>query len=279
VKEEAIYRCHHAPCARALPRRVNFCPYCGTAQYAGVDPAARLTGADEVRARAQPETMPAAVDSAKSMAPSAGSAPAAGGARPDAANRGAGYPGSGAGAAATMSGAGAAAARAASPVPPAAPRVATPARPRQREPVRLRWWLLALAVLWAIWLVARPTDRKINARIDKAIALATGCQAREAQSALIALQSSRATPRQLQRLQQALNDAAAHCNRVRQRARAWREASNAIEAALNASSFDKAGVRLLAFTRRWGEDQETRELKARVDAGKRDHPLAVPEGR
>jgi hypothetical protein len=152
-----------------------------------------------------------------------------------------------------------------------------PALPPEREPIRLRWWLLALAALWAIWLVAKPTDKKIAARIDKAVALAIGCKASEAQSELIALRSTRATPQQLARLQQELNDAAAECKRARQRSKAWSDASAAVEAALASSSFEKARSRMSAFTRRWGEDEETRALKAKVDAAApREHPLASP---
>jgi hypothetical protein len=140
--------------------------------------------------------------------------------------------------------------------------------------------LLALAALWVIWLVAKPTDKKIEARIDKAVALAIECKASEAQSELIALRSTRATPQQLARLQQELNDAAAECKRARQRSKAWSDASAAVEAALAASSFEKARARLSAFTRRWGEDEETRAAKAKVDAAApREHPLASPEGR
>jgi hypothetical protein len=162
---------------------------------------------------------------------------------------------------------------AAAPRPGAAPL----ARPPEREPIRLRWWLLALAALWAIWLVAKPTDKKIVARIDKAVALAIECKAGEAQSELIALRSTRATPQQLARLQQELNDAAAECKRVRLRSKAWSDARAAVEAALASSSFEKARLRLAAFIRRWGEDEETRALKAKVDAAApREHPLASP---
>jgi hypothetical protein len=94
---------------------------------------------------------------------------------------------------------------------------ATPTRPPGREPIRLRWWLLALAVLWVIWFVAKPYSQKIDARIDRAISLAVECKASEAQSELIALRATKATPEQLERLQQALNDAAADCRHHRQR--------------------------------------------------------------
>jgi hypothetical protein len=289
VKDEAIYRCIHAACARALPRRVNFCPYCGIGQHAGADKEAhrRVGGgvppAPVVSAVAQvdfakPGAAPASM--AASAAPgyaatghsSAGPAHAAAqasaslgrsGGQPSAA------PGPGA---AGRPGPGVA------PPPPGA--ASLPARPPEREPIRLRWWLLALAALWAIWLVAKPTDKKIVARIDKAVALAIECKASEAQSELIALRSTRATPQQLARLQQELNDAAAECKRARLRSKAWSDASAAVEAALASSSFEKARVRLAGFIRRWGEDEETRALKAKVDAAApRAHPLASPGGR
>jgi hypothetical protein len=88
----------------------------------------------------------------------------------------------------------------------------------------LRWWLLALAALWVVWYMAKPSTKKIDARIDRAIALATECKPNDAQSELIALRKSRATPGQLQRLQEALNSAAADCKRQRKRGRAWTDA-------------------------------------------------------
>ena len=36
--DETVYRCVNAQCGRLMPRRVNFCPWCGTAQGA-VQPA------------------------------------------------------------------------------------------------------------------------------------------------------------------------------------------------------------------------------------------------
>jgi hypothetical protein len=109
------------------------------------------------------------------------------------------------------------------PAPAAAaaspPRAAVPARPPQREPVRLRYWLLALGLLWLIWITQRPTPAKIDARIANAIALANACKAAEAQGELIALNDSSATPAQLQRLQSALNQADTACERKRARVR------------------------------------------------------------
>jgi hypothetical protein len=168
-------------------------------------------------------------------------------------------------------------------VPPQeVPRPPLAAHPPGRKPIRLRWWLLVLAALWALWLLAKPSTGKIERRIDAAIALARECKGSEAQDELIALRKSRATPEQLQRLQQALNDEAATCAKRRQRAKAWNETSEAAEAALAAGSWDRARTRLQAFTRRWGDDGSTRALRARIedarreDEARRSHPLAVP---
>ncbi|QNA90262.1 hypothetical protein G4G28_20335 [Massilia sp. Dwa41.01b] len=140
--------------------------------------------------------------------------------------------------------------------------------------MRLRWWLLGLALVWALWLLVNPAKRRIEGQMDEAIALATDCKPREAQSALIALRKTKATPEQLQQVQRALNDAGAACTRKRQRDKAWREAKDAVESALGASSADKARQRLRAFTRRWGEDDETRALKADIDARSPEHRRA-----
>jgi hypothetical protein len=118
--------------------------------------------------------------------------------------------------------------------------------------------MLALALLWGVWLLAKPStqeDRPPDRRRDRPRARVQGS---EAQAELIALRKSRATPEQLQRLQQALNDEAAKCTKRRQRGKAWSDASAAVESALAAASWDKAKTRLQAFTKRWGEDEDTR---------------------
>jgi len=151
---------------------------------------------------------------------------------------------------------------------------AAASQPSQRKPVRLRWWLLALALLWVVWLVANPGKRRVEAQMDKAIGLATSCKPREAQYELIALRKTRATPDQLQHVQQVLNDAAADCTRKRQRDKAWREAKTAVESALAASSFDKARQRLRAYTKRWGDDDNARALRDRIEERSPEHPRA-----
>lgn len=239
VQDEVIYRCIHAACARPLPRRVNFCPYCGTGQHAGVDnPAHVVLHKDPLDAAPAP-----AADDAPTAEPQYVAPPPSSHAVPPAASQ---------------------------PVAPAAaqpaPRIPAAARPPQREPVRLRYWLLALALLWAIWITAKPTTKKIDARIDQAVALAADCKFSEAQSELIALRSTKATPEQLTRLQAALNEAVPVCERKRARARAWNETSLAVDNALASSMFDKALGRLGAFTKRWGDDAESRSLKAKITA-------------
>ncbi len=149
-----------------------------------------------------------------------------------------------------------------------------PGRPPGRRPVRLRWWLAALALLWAVWMLNEPSARKIERRIDEAVALATACKGREAQSELIALRETDATPEQLRQLQRTLNDAAAACTRA-ERAEAWRNARLEVESAMASRSYERARVVLLEFTKRWGENRETRALKARIEARRRAHPRAV----
>lgn len=152
---------------------------------------------------------------------------------------------------------------------------ASPARPPQRAPIGLRWWIAALAALWLIWLLVRPEGTRIERRMERAVALAVECKPREAQDELIALRGTRATPEQLRQVQQSLNKAAADCTRAEQRAKAWVDASGAIQKLRRARSYDKALVRLSTFTKRWGEDEETRALKERLHI-ERDRPLADP---
>ena len=253
VPDEVIYRCIHAACARALPRKVNFCPYCGTAQHAGVMDAAHARGADMRTLTPVPRIVPASPASAFASMPE----PDAAGPRSSAAATPTARP-SGLGATGTA----ASPARAQQP----ASRAAIPARPPRREPVRLRYWLLALALLGTIWFTAKPGAKKIEARVSHAIALTAECKFNEAQSELIALRSADATAEQLQRLQNALNDAGPACERKRARAKAWGETMLAADGALAASAFDKAQARLTAFTRRWGEDADTRAMKAKIAA-------------
>jgi hypothetical protein len=287
VHDQAIYRCINEACGRPAPRPVNYCPWCGTAQArAGAQAApafnappasptasgAATTAAAAAAAAAAGASAAAALSGWSDAPPELPSAPAAAVPPPPAATPSAsefgrsGKPGP-----------------ASAPPPPPPPRQEVPrpplaAQPPKRSPIRLRWWILALALLWGLWLIAKPSSKKIERQIDAAIALARECKGSEAQADLIALRKTRASQEQLQRLQQALNDEAAKCTKRRQRGKAWSDASNAVESALGAASWDKARTRLQAFTRRWGEDEDTRVMKERIETARRDaaHPLAVP---
>lgn len=204
MRDEVVYRCVNHSCARALPRRVNYCPYCGINQVTALPrPVAPRAGL------AQQETVlaePVTVDvTATASAPttlhtqatepqlaSAAAAPASASPPP----------------------------RTPPPNPPhqastaAAPAAADPARPR---PIRLRWIALVLAALWLTWLTQRPTGsqsgRELAARIDRAVAMAAACKANEAQAELIALRDKASTV-QLARLQSALDEADVSCRKA-----------------------------------------------------------------
>ena len=213
MRDEVIYRCVNQSCARSLPRRVNYCPYCGIGQVTAmprpVPPRATaaqaLHGIDDTAApaaaTAHPDGAAPRMDTAWQTAEKAAAARTA--ANP--------------------------AANPAGPVPPAAPPPAAkasgasvppgagpPAGPPPPRPIRLRWIVLALAALWIAWLTQRPAGTgagaRLDSRIDKAVAMAVACKANEAQAELIALKD-KATPAQLARLQGALDEADLSCRR------------------------------------------------------------------
>jgi hypothetical protein len=165
----------------------------------------------------------------------------------------------------------AAAAAAPLPTPPAKGwgRKAAPApKPvkQERGPVRLRWWIGLLAIVLGLWIWDKP--RKIEARVERALALGAECKLNEAQAELIALRSTRATPEQLQRLQQGLNKASSDCERKQQRAKAWRDTVVEVERAIDDATFIKAQQRLQGFVRKWGEDGDTRSLKEKITSAR-----------
>lgn len=281
VQDDAVYRCIGPHCGRLMPRRVNFCPWCGTAQQA-VQPVLAKPPAEPPRVA--PAAAPFAAPAPAAPVPTPAPTPAP--TTPPSPNPPAG-PAAGA---AMGAGAQPQAQRPAQPPPqpqpgrgipppPGAGRAAAagpaPAQPPRRAPIRLRWWIAALVVLWVIWTMVRPEGSRIERRIDRAVALAVECKAREAQDELIALRNTRATPEQLRQVQQSLNKAAADCTRAEQRARAWEEATGAIKKLRRARSYDKALARLAVFTKRWGEDDQTRALRLEI-VDEREHPLADP---
>ena len=283
MQEEAIYRCINPACARLMPRPVKFCPWCGTAQ-AGVQPAAPAPELDAATRRAVEAEAAASAAAELSGWSDAALPPLPSTPEPDAgedkhAARDGGTAAARTGWLGTAFGHGAGAATGKRP-PPAAesvPRPEIPARPAkpQREPIRLRYWVLVLLILWGVWLLARPNSaRKIEQRLNHAVALANECKASAAQDELIALRKTRATSEQLERLQTSLNEGAAACTRKRQKDRAWSEASEAAESALAAGNPERASARLQVYTRRYGDDARSKALRQRIEDAR--HPLAAP---
>ena len=276
VQDDTVYRCIGAHCGRLMPRRVNFCPWCGTAQQA-VQPAAAV-GQAAAPILAKPPSATAAPAAAAPVAAAqavfATPAPTAAPSAPPAMGS-AGSPAAGAQAQPQQQ----AQRGPGIPPPPGVGRAAaagtTPAPPPRRAPIRLRWWIISLAALWLIWMTVRPEGTRIERRMDRAVALAVECKAREAQDELIALRGTRATPEQLRQVQQSLNKAAADCTRAEQRAKAWDDANGAIKKLRRARAYDKALARLATFTRRWGADDQTRALELEIK-DEREHPLADP---
>lgn len=271
VQDDAVYRCIGPHCGRLMPRRVNFCPWCGTAQQAvqpmapvlAKPPAAAPTVAPPPAPTAAPTSAPTAPPLPN---PAAAAAMGAGTPAQPQAQRPAQPP------AQPQPGRGI-------PPPPGVGRAAAGpaagAAPPRRAPIRLRWWIAALLALWLIWMAVRPEGSRIERRMERAVALAVDCKARDAQDELIALRNTRATQEQLRQVQQSLNKAAADCTRAEQRASAWADASGAIKKLRRARAYDKALARLAVFTRRWGEDEQTRALRLEI-VDEREHPLADP---
>ncbi|HEX8612435.1 MAG TPA: hypothetical protein VF800_14205 [Telluria sp.] len=200
LQDQVIYRCIDAACARTMPRRVDFCPYCGAAQHEG----ALRPAAGAAAAPVPPVVAPAAV-SVASVAPPVEAPSFVQDVPP------------------------------APPAPAAAPPIPTkfvaraapaaPAGPALRQPIRLRYWLMALAMLGAIWFTAKPESKKIEARIEQATLQAEDCNIKEAQAELAALRSDKASDAQLQRLQSSISAAASACERKRARSARARAAA------------------------------------------------------
>ena len=266
LQDQVIYRCIHAACARQLPRKVNFCPWCGTGQHDGVVNPAHVARPAQVVYQAAYESEPqdAAVKNtaAEVIAPAPEVAPPVRTAPPPPPPP--------------------------PPVPPAPPAnsgapaappkpALGPAAPPRREPVRLRWWLVALAALWLIWIYARPdAAKKIESRIQSAMTASAECRLNDAQSELIALRMTKATPEQLARLQKSIDAAGATCGKKRLREKAWNDTTSAVENALAEGDFAKAQARLGQFTKRWNEDDDTRKLKTRINERRAAAPPLAP---
>lgn len=236
---ELKYRCVNDGCGREFPRAVAYCPYCGRRQDAAPARAAREEPPSAALAPVERPVPPRAV-----AAP-----PAAAGAVPGAVGR----------------------------APPQAGGAAGNRRsgPPPRQTIGKGTWLIVALMLVTIWIVAKPTSpgRKLEARTETAIALALDCQIADARAELSSLKSARASAAQLKRLQDAIGANAGLCERKQQRARAWTDARPAIDGALGAGLLDRAATRLGAFSKRWGEDADTRAWRGRIDAKRAERLL------
>ena len=147
--------------------------------------------------------------------------------------------------------------------------------PPLREPVRMRTWLIVALVLAAIWFVAKPPGarKKLDARIDAAIALTADCKMDEAKAELNELKSTKATGEQVARLQDAITAAVPVCEKKRASGKAWAETREAIEFALQSDLPDKAAARLALYTKKWGENADTREWTGKIETKRAEHLL------
>ena len=78
-------------------------------------------------------------------------------------------------------------------------------------------------------------------------------------------QVSRRGRRRAEQLRYAAELAASLGEKKRLRARAWSDTNNEVERAVNAGAFAKAASRLSAFSRRWGDDAQTRALVNKLE--------------
>jgi hypothetical protein len=266
----STFRCINGACGRTFPRAVRFCPYCGTGQAA---PAQRAAPATASVPAPPPVTPPAPVPPqppAPAPQPPApahppGPAPAPPPARPPASPPVAPPPAARPGPAAqgyqqpqpTVG----------VPRPPGGIQ-GGPAQPPLRKPVGKGTWFLVGLLLVAIWFLVKPDDpsKKLDDRVDDAIALTESCRIGDARAALAELRGDKASAAQLGRLQKAISSTAPACEKKTQRAKAWKDAKAALESALSANALDKASTRLSAFVKRWSEDDDTRAMRERIDA-------------
>jgi hypothetical protein len=130
----------------------------------------------------------------------------------------------------------------------------------------MRNWLVSLVALALIWQLIKYNEvDKLESRVVAAIALTADCNIDEASDALDELRSLNASDAQIRRLKKALSKTTPACEKEQQREQAWDKAQSAINTALKADAFAKAGTLLAAFTRRWGVDANTEELKNKLE--------------
>lgn len=296
-------------CGKDFPRKVNFCPFCGTRQGGSADGAqARLDeriqadersrAAERAKADAQAKLDEQARVAAKRQADEQARADAAraealaqvrdGAAAGSAAQppsdaltsdqqaalerlnqlRGNSKP---AGAGATKSTASASSKHPINHQGNGAPS----SPPPLRKPISKSTWVLVAILLGLIWFLARPSDpaKKLQARVDQAVAQAQDCKIDLARNEYTSLKADKASAAQLKQVQDTISANAKKCDAKRNRAKAWTDLRPQLESALQSGSIDQADRRLAAFTKTWGADDETRELDGRIDVRKGERLL------
>jgi hypothetical protein len=130
-------------------------------------------------------------------------------------------------------------------------------------------------VLGLIWFLARPSDphKKLQGRVDQAVAQAQDCKIDEARRAYASLKSDKASAEQLKTLQDYISANAKKCDVKRHRAKAWSDLLPQLETALQNGSIALADRRLAAFVKAWGADDDTREWDGRIDVRKGERLL------
>lgn len=153
------------------------------------------------------------------------------------------------------------------------------AGPPLREPIGIGTWVLVAMILAVIWYLAKPANKeeRIAARVEQAEKYSAECKLDEARAELASLRSDKAPAAQIRRVNEAINGAVLGCEKKRQRAKAWADLKPALENALEksppAGALDSADSRLSAFTKKWGADDDTRDLDKRIDGKKAERLL------
>ncbi|MBY0238181.1 MAG: hypothetical protein K2X55_02595 [Burkholderiaceae bacterium] len=152
---------------------------------------------------------------------------------------------------------------------------AAPSPPPLRKPISKSTWVLVAILLGLIWFLARPSDpaKKLQARVDQAVAQAQDCKIDLARNEYTSLKADKASAAQLKQVQDTISANAKKCDAKRNRAKAWNDLRPQLESALQSGSIDQADRRLAAFTKTWGADDETRELDGRIDVRKGERLL------
>lgn len=137
--------------------------------------------------------------------------------------------------------------------------------PAAKKKSLTRYWPWLIVALFVIWLFDTAPADKHASRVAAAVALSAKCEIAQARSELAKLKTGKATPEQIKRASQAIERSAPACEKAQQREKAWSETKTAVDSSLQAGTHAKAVSALAAFTRRWGTDAKTQELKNMIE--------------